>query len=106
DFLYDLHPLLGALAVVAPVDISFHAIKERRGHREKAFARKSIRHRTDMLVNPKNLLHHDQSRPRLPLWLGHIGIQFVTVTGLQLHYFAHTPPLCRSMLYPRSRKAG
>ena len=92
------------------LDVAFHAIEQRRSHGVETLLRESIRHRTDMLVDAKNLLHHDQSAPGLTIWLGHIGIQFVTVARLQLHYFAHTHLLGRTRLssasMPESGESG
>ena len=70
--------------------IAFHAVEERRSHGVETLLRKSICHRTHMLVDSEDLLYHHQSSPGFAMWFGYIGIQLVPIAGLQLHYSAHS----------------
>ena len=82
----------GALHLVrriARLEVALMAIEQRRGDRDIAEIGKAVADRADVVVDPEDLLNHDDRPDRRARGLGAIAAQPVTIACRQLDLLSH-----------------
>ena len=74
---------------VAQVHIGLHARKGGGGHCQIATRRETVGHRTDVRIDPEDLLQHHHGATRRSVGLGHPGGHHKTVLRRQIDKLAH-----------------
>src|SRR5437762_7901886 len=72
-----LVPIWGIL--VAQFDTALLPPEQVRAQRDKAMRRIPVSHTAHICVDTKNLLQHDDSRPRTAWWDREVGVEFASV---------------------------